>query len=347
MILEKSALLEDVEKVLKTHNKKIRHNYRLKLHTTPGDFWASNILEMDLVRDYINNFGDELTIKVVLPLGTYSYKLYPYRDNLEVSIERETISEFGGKDNVKIPVEIERFKALLIGDVPQPVKTGLVDTNEETNNHTMVEFELQLIERSLEPLRIKITQGIVRNVTYFNLIHGCLGGESFKTLVAGKPSIDAIDIVEFDNKELHKHIILPSNTRLASLATFVHTRMGGLYYNGLGQYLQRYRKKMFWFVYPIYDVERYEKHRVPKMHVYVVSKDRYPELDNTFRIENPDLIEVVCNASQQYLDDSGNTALNKGIGIRSAHSRDYMPNNSAKKVIKMTVPGPIAVRSSY
>ena len=156
---------------------------------------------MDLVRDYVNNFGDEITVKVVLPLGTYSYKLYPFRENLEVTIETETISDFGGKDNKKIPVEVERFKAVLIGDVPQPVKSGVSDTNEETANRTMVELEFQLLERSLEPLRIKVTQGIVRNVDYFDLIHGCLGGESFKTLVEGKPSIDGIDIVEFDNKE--------------------------------------------------------------------------------------------------------------------------------------------------
>lgn len=346
MEIEKSSMWEDVKKILDTYNKKIRHNYRIKLHTEKDDFWANNLLEMDLVRDYVNNYGDEITIKVVLPLGTYSYKLYPFRENLEVTIEMETISDFGGKDNKKIPVEIERFKAILIGDIPQPVKSGVADTNEETANRTMVEVEFQLLERSLEPLRIKVTQGIVRDVSYFDLIHGCLGGESFKTLVEGKPSIDGIDIVEFDNKEKHKHVIIPSNTRLVSLATYVQTRMGGLYYNGVGQYLQKFRKKKFWFVYPITDTERFEKHNVPKMHLYIVSKDRYPELDNTFRIENPDLLEVVCNSTQQYLDDAKNKVYDKGIGIRSAHSRDFMPSNADKKVIKMTPKGPVADRKS-
>ena len=32
------------------------------------------------------------------------------------------------------------------------------------------------------------------------------------------------------------------------------------------------------------------------MHLYIVSR-QIPELDNTFRIENPDILEVVCNTT--------------------------------------------------
>jgi hypothetical protein len=346
MIIDYNSLMDDVEKILKTIDKKIRHYHKGKIHTEKFDFYVTNITSIDLVRDYTANIGDVIMAKMMIPLGTYTYKLYPYRDNLEISIETETISELGGKDNKPVPVSVERYKAVLAGDFPKPAKNDTINTNEDTMNNTFIDIELQLIQRNVEPLRIKTTQGIMRDQTYFNAVHAILGGEASKTIIEGKPSIDALDVVPFDNKENQKYIVLPSNMLVTSLATMLQNRMGGLYYHGVGQYLQTFRKKKFWFVYPLYNTNRYTQHKVPKIHIYVVPQQRFPELDNTFRIENPDLLEIVCNDSQRYLDDANNNSLAFGTGIRAGHSSSYMTDGSSKKIVKMNPKGPMADRKS-
>lgn len=351
MEITKSPMWDDVKKVLEQRNKKIRFHYMAEIHTEKKDIMLPLVVEFDLVRDYLNNFADEFLINVRIPQGVYTFDIFPYRDNLEMTIHRETLSDLGGKDNLDIPKEKERFKAVWLQENPKPTSTESNATNQATlDANDFSEVKFQLLNRSLEGLRQKRIGGIIRDKKYEDIIRGVIGGESYKVIVDGKPSIEALDIVKPDNQEIHKHVIIPQNTPLTSLPTYLQERMGGVYNAGIGNYLQTFRKKMFWFIYPPYNYLRFNTD-VPKAIIYILPQTRFPSLDVTFRLD-PDgktdykIIHILSVSAKYYTDDSGNEELDVGVGFKMSDARKYMKPNAEKDgvLIDMTPKGPIQDR---
>src|SRR5690606_10321837 len=99
------------------------------------------------------------------------------------------------------------------------------------------------------------------------------------------PGIDAIDIVEPHNEEKIKHIIFPNNTPVLAVPTFMQERHTGVYTGGIGNYLQVYKGKRTWFVYPLFDITRFDE-PVEKVIFYSVPSQQYEGMDKTFRVDD-------------------------------------------------------------
>lgn len=340
--IEKTPLWADIRDVLATSNKPIKFEFRGMLHTEKEDYPVLKIYTIDLIRDYANNIGDVLHISFKMPLGEYMVHLYPFRTNLEFTIKRIQLQESDSNKEPDTPIIVERYKAVFLVD-ENPILTGSelerIDTA-SLNTVDIIDVKLQLLDRSLEPIRVKTVFGVYRNVTSEQMIHTLLAGESMKVQVDGKPAIDGIDIVEPDNKEVRKHVILPNGSLVIGIPTFMQEAMGGVYSSGIGNYLQKYNGKRLWFVYPLYNPMRFEKSKDDRAIVYAIPQDKFPNIDRTYKKDGK-IVSILATAAKRYQDSADIDYMNKGSGFRMADARAFM-----KKPVKLTDEGPKGKRAN-
>ena len=338
--LEKTALWADIRKVLTDPAKPVRFRYELILHTEKEDIPIMKLMNLDMVRDYANNIGEEIFCSLLMPLGDYVKRVYPFRNNLELTVKRKQTAEASNKVLTEIPPEITRYKAVFLPNENKNYKGNEFD---QIDKHTLdrmdiLTVKLQLLDRSLEPLRIKTTGGTFANISHKDLIHALLAGESAKVLVDGKPSVDGVDMVDPDNKEPKKHVVVPSGTLITGLPTLMQEKFNGVYTKGIGTFLQTYNKKKLWFIYPLCDYKRFDKESKPKIVFYMVPENRFSNVERSYR-ESGDVVHVVITGQKHYQDSGESDMMDGGNGFRMTEARSYM-----KKPVKMTPEGPESAR---
>lgn len=322
--LENTPLWLDVKPIIESKGKPVKFDYKGMLHTELEDIVIMKIIAIDTVRDYAKNIGDYVHIEFMMSLGDYVTKLYPHRANLEFSIKTITLKEVSDEKDESIATIIERYKAIFLPNENQTITASDLEQfdQESLNKSSTINVKFQLMDRSLEPLRIKTTSGVFRQVSQKTLLHNVLAGESNKVLVDGKPSIDGVDIVEPDNQQLLKHNVIKDGTLITSIPSYVQEHMGGIYNSGVGNYLQSYKSKKLWFVYPLFDSKRFESN-VDKVIIYAIPEERFPELDRTY-LQEGSVIKILANGSKQYSDTADTELMNKGNGFRMPDAKAFM-----------------------
>lgn len=339
--IEKTPLWADIRKIIQNSSKPTRYKYRAILHTEKDDIEFMQFVSLDIVRDYANNIGDHLHLTATMPLGDYILRMFPYKNNFEVTIRRDLLAEAGDQLDTKVPPELERYKGVFLVNENMNPKSGEFDQidKQTLDRMDLVTVQLQLLDRSLEPLRIKTVIGVYKDISQLGLIHSLLGGESSKVLVDGKVAIDGLDIVEPDNKETKKMLVIPNGTLVTGLTTFLHEQCNGIYTAGLGSYLQSYGKKRMWFVYPLFDIKRFDTDKRDKAIFYMVPQNRYTALERTYRKEDS-VIHIAATGGKSYQDDGETGQMDSGNGFRMSEARSFM-----KKPVNMTADGPTSARS--
>lgn len=337
--IEQTPLWADIRDIINSGKKKTKHELKGMFHTEKEDVPILKITSIDTVRDYAKNVGDHVQLEFRLPLGEYVYRLYPFRTNLEVTIKKIILEETGSSAQKNSKIVTERYKAIFIPGQNPSVNGGDLELHdiEALNKRDIVNVKLQLLDRSLETLRIKTISGAFKQVTPKQLLHNVIAGESAKILVDGKTAVDGIDIVEPNNLDVKQHIIIPQGTNITSIATYLQEKQGGLYSGGVGNYLQRYNGKKLWFVYPLFDVGRF-KNPVGKAIIYAIPKERLQGADRTFK-KDGSILHVLATSDKKYQDSADTDSMNFGNGFRMADARSYM-----KKPIEITKDGPKAKR---
>ena len=333
--IQETPLWLDVEDIFNKPEPIPTYNYQGQLHTVDQDIDAINITSIDIGRDYINNIGDEIIVKFHVYRGDYILDIYPKRHNLEFTIKRMLITNSEYPDTSK-GFEIERYKAVFLVDGnlnAQTSKEQVIDRH-TLNNQEPVEMVLQLLNRSLEPLRMKTVRGVFKDIKREDFIRSILAGETEKILIDGKPGLDSFNIVKPDNSELIKQLILPDNTPVLTVPTYLQERHTGVYATGIGNYFQTYDDQRTWFVYPLYNVERFRE-SVPKIIIYSIPEFQFSAVDRTFNIRDT-CVHVLGTGSKRYQDDGETEMMNSGVGFRQANADSMMD-----KPIDMQADGPV------
>ncbi len=338
--IEKSAIWLDIKAVIGSGKKSIKYEYRALLHNEKEDINIFKVKAIDIIRDYSTKINEIIQIEFDMLLGDYVRRLYPYRNNLELTIKKIELQEVAAKKENDTSIQTERYKAIFLpkeNPVANVSELESIDT-ETINKGGMVTVKLQLLNRSIEPIRIITTHGAFRTITQKQLLHSVMAGELVKVKVDGKPAIDGFDITEPNNTELRKHVIIPDGTLVSSLPTFLQEKSGGVYNAAIGTFLQRYNNKNIWFVYPLFNYKRFDTD-VVKAIFFSVPENRLPGIDRTFNVDGK-LINIIVTSKRKYQDSAGTNFMNKGVGFRMADANAYM-----KKPVIMTEEGSVSDRS--
>lgn len=330
---EKSAIWADVKKVMAGNGISSLSRKKATMHTKFTDFDVISIVTLDYIRAYTKNISDSIHITFNVSLGDYTYNIYPYRDNLELTITTSILESSSNK--TKPPATTERYKAIFL------VKENTVVTSSQLGGVTKadldlmgtVEVKLQLQNRSAEPLRIMTTSGIYQNEKVGNFLPGIIYNEATRVMIGGKPSIDGVDMAPNSNPKVIPNIILEQGTLLRKIPFILQEDIAGVFPTGIGSYIQTYKNKVIWFLYPLYDLTRFNS-ASNKMIIYAIPDGIYGGIDNTYII-NGNLLSVLATSTKRYTDHGEANLMERGVGFRMADAGAFMT-----KPIQMGKNGP-------
>ncbi len=134
--------------------------------------------------------------------------------------------------------------------------------------------------------------------------------ESATAKVDKARKVKGVDMVTASNKKARDHIIIPHGLPLVSLPEYIQKRCGGIYSAGLGYYLFN----DYWYIYPCFDVTRFNKAQ-KTLTVINVPSNRFPGIERTYRKDGNNLV-IIATGEVKFRDDSNTQQLNSGNGVR-------------------------------
>ena len=337
---EQSPVWTEVQDILKSTTPRFTYDVKGILHTAKEDVPVWELTSIETHRDYLNDIGEVKIVVFRVGLGDYINRVYPYRRNLEFTIKRLPYAMQDGSKAKDVKAVVVRYKGIFNPQNNPPVGASELETHSpsDLNLSDMVEVVLELVDRSLEPLRIRTTGGAWRKIKLGTLLQSLIGHESSNVLVDGKPAADGVDIVPPDNEEITNNVVIPHGTLLSSVPTYLQTKVRGVYGRGLGTFFQLYEGKRLWFIYPTHDTERFTQDG-KKIAFYSVPQEKLPQLDKSYWVDG-NLIKVAVTAQRRYSDTADLDYMNNGSGFRTPDANAFM-----KKPVKITEKGPRASRA--
>lgn len=348
-----SLLKQDIDEIIAPHKEEGYYGgftIEVKLHTVEKNLDSSNGLiftNLYVVRDYLENISDYIELQVSLHLGTFVYDVYNHLQNVEVSIITEKQLQKG-----KTPFKFsERYKAVYMLEKNTNVPNIATLSKEDLDQGLPIVLTLQLLDRSVETLRIKTTSGNFDNrinaknkdMSIKAFLKSIISQESKNILIENKPSLDNIHIEEPDNKEPLKSITLNSFTRIIDIPDLIQDKNIGVYNAGLGAYIQtfgldHYNFKKTFFVYSLYDANKYKKAEY-KISFYIPITSSIALSEITYKYDNK-LLRCVPYTVNKINSQKETKIMSEGSGFRMSNANSYM-----KKPVEITEEGPKFTRN--
>lgn len=331
MDIEELAVYEEIRDFFMVPTNKRAPSFKVRIAVANFDVITLTVRSVDIVRDYGNNIGDYIVVRLTLPFGSYYKLVHDYRDNIEALLYKNTGDEI---------VEF-RFKAVIL-NTDSTGSVGLTElySRDELDTMGMAELELQLVDPYVEIIRGTVTGGIFTKTTMKDMLVGVMGDKLKSVKVGNKPYLDLMEVVEPQNEKQYDHILVPDGTYTVDLPAIMQ-REYGVYNADIGTYFQRYDNRTTCFVYPLFNTKRFdESNGVRKLVVIVLPTTLYEFNENSYYVDG-DTVKVVVGESTVLVNDGEKQMMDTGIGFRAA-TADPM----TKKPVEVTEEGPKGKRSS-
>jgi len=330
--IEKTLLWNDISKILYHSNEQFTIDYDITVSTVDIDFKVSYLELLAVQSDYLKAIGDYTVLKFTMGLGSFIDSIYPYRDNIEVTIHKRY------KHDGKKVLIVSKYKAIIL-NYDKVLDGTIVDniSSDSIDSENTISLELQLLDRLLEVMKTIQVSGIYSDMTNTNMMLSLFDTESKELSIDGKKGLENITIVKGDNTTSHKHIVIPSALHLINLPTYLQNKNHGVYRGDIGTYITVHNKKRSCFIYPLYSFDGYGK-PVPKITIYSIPSNKFNLIESTWLVDGDNLSIVVGgNTVANNIGDSD--YMNNGVGFRMPDANAIM-----KKPVEMTENGPVAKR---
>lgn len=343
---ETSLLYPDIKDIIESHPDKYSGVFEVevKLHTELSDLTYTDGVILNniyILRDYINNISDYMEVQLTIPLGTFLYDVYGYLDNIEVTLITQK-QLYNGKMPHK---EKDRYKAIYLLEKNSYIPNLINYSKSDLNNRLPVILTLQLIDRSVETIRIKTTQGNFdkkinsnKDMSITGFLKSIISEQVNKILIENKQALDNIDIEKPDNEDELKAVTIPSNTRIVEIPELIQTKNIGVYNAGIGNYIQKFGVTPFkynktFYVYSLYSGKKYDKSEY-KIIFYSPVTSSTSLTDTTYKYKDK-VLKILPHNISKIADNKETMIMSYGSGIRYANVNSFM-----KKPVDMTDSGP-------
>lgn len=318
-ILE-SALAGDINKII-DKTTQARYYWTADIHNPNEKVSVLKVISIDAKCDYEENFTDEIVIKVLVPGGQYAYKLFPYLDNLELTLYKFDAysNNYEQLDGAK-SISNERYVATIINPPASSVEmnTRIKPTEAALDISSFVELKIQLINKAVDQMRMRTFGNNFRNNTGHEVVRSVLTSESRLIDVSSEYLPQGVDIIPIKNPVKRDHIIIPQGTRLVDVPDYVHRHCGGVYSTGMSYYYY----KGLWYVFPSYDTTRFDT-TAKTMSIINVPAKNMPGMEKTFIVEG-NHTTIIATGNTKVFNASEELILNKGNGVRFANADGFM-----------------------
>jgi len=280
--------------------------FRLTLHTVNLDIPIITIESIELLKNYNDNIGDYIVATFLMPMGDFMKDVYPYRDNLEITITR--LSQ-DGKDT-------RRYKFLLLNNLMDKNGTRYTSsTRDELNKLEQARVEGQCVDPIIEALRISPVDGTYNITTVEDLIKGLfIDTLDNKVKINGKPVEYTLTIDPPDNKHLYGHIEIPTGTYLIDLPVYLQETSYGVYNGGLGLYISWLDNRYNIHIYPLYKKIKFDGPKtISKLMVYSIPSVKFDYSEHTYLVDG-DIVKIYAGRSTRSIDTGENQLNDMGNG---------------------------------
>lgn len=315
-------IMEDINGILagtSNDGSSVYSEYEAIIHTTEEDISPYLFKLIETMSNYNKYVAEYIVVTLEILGGTFIKRIYPHRDHLEITIIRT---------NKYTPSvrEVNRYKAVLINNNKNVYGSDYsISTEEEINQKKMITAEFQLIDRVVESIRLVHADGIYSDMTLKDIIQAEFAEKFQNVCVEGEQEEIYIDIVEPNNTNEVKQLVIPTGINIFDFPSYLQNTIYGLYNAGLGTFFQRYKKHATLFVYPLFDIKRFDQVE-SKMMVYFTNSVKYDYTENTYQIDG-DILKVIAGSSLQSEDDAENTFINEGDGYVRVVPEQMMNRN--------------------
>lgn len=312
MDVSESSLWEEVRQLTADGPKPVHFTWGCQFILENETFEPTKLIKLSVTRQYTRQFADEIVLTVLIPQGTYAHKLFPNRDNFQVSLYKEPIEEVSTQEDLDRSIESRTFRGILLeqkSDLVEGEVSGTAD--QETSDLGGVrKYHIQLVDQAAEQLRLKAVGGIYRDMRTDTVLQGLLSWVSSDLGLDETSAVQGVDVVEGNNAQTRDHIIIPHGTRAPELADYVQEHCGGVYSAGMGHYLQN----GIWYVYPQYNLKRFDA-EPRNLTVFNVPRRRLPGIERTYLTDEQRVVILSTGQTAQN-DESERQQLSLGNGTR-------------------------------
>lgn len=334
MALQDTALFREIRAIAASEAKPVFSRWECIIHAGGKDVVPLFILDLDIERNYIENYCDALSIEVAVSHGSFNYDVVPNKSTLEVTLRRLAMSESQQPTlDTEYPAESYRYRATLYDNQSDMLASNspIVQDRQLADRGDFKNVKMQLLDPVIEKLRMQSVGGIFRKTTGINLVRALLGKYSKLAGAEAATRIQGVTIAAGWNTEIRDHIAVPHLTKLTLAPTLINTICGGLYAAGFGYYLQ----KQQWYLFAPYDVKGYAKSQ-RSLTILNVPANRMAMPERSYR-ETPTQVFVACTGEVKHQDVSEQDQLNRGNGVRFIDAKRIMEGFATVDGNKATV----------
>lgn len=320
MDIMNSILGLDIKNILEKASPKYEA-WLLQFHTPTEDVDIFKLISIDVVKDYENNFGDELIVNIIIPGGDWMFKLYPHLDHLQATLYKFSTTKNSTERLIPSKaIKATRYVASVIKPPAMAVEQNAKNeaTEKNLNITQLLSVDVQLIPATIDQLRMMTVGGVFRNTSCDELIKSMLTVHSKKVEVSSEMLPSGVNMIPVDNLQKREHFVIPQGTRVVDVPGYIHKKCGGVYSTGFSYYFQ----DNYWYVYPTYNTERFNSTEKIMTIINVPSK-RLPGNEKSFITEGNHTI-ILATGETKFTDVSEPQLLNMGNGLRFSDANKYM-----------------------
>lgn len=318
---------EEIKRITESGPKPVGYKYRLLINANGKTIEPFRLVNIDIIRDYFENYSDEIIAEFFIGAGTLHGDLIPNKDILTATLIKQQLKGISGEPDNNNPIQSFTYKASLIEGPSDQVQTATPDNLSKAGSDmgTPITVYLQLRERVVDALAKAFTGGIYYDEIPANVLRLMLGNESY--LAGG--DVRGVDLVPPSNTTPQKQLIIPQRVPVVDLPAYFQKHLGGVYSTGMGWYLQR----GLWYLYPLADLTRFNKpHK--SLTIINVAESKMPQIDRSYR-ETANQVIILCTGKVKSFDNSEATQINVGNGTRYTKAENvsgdfgsYLKNNT-------------------
>jgi hypothetical protein len=324
MEFEQSGLQLEVNAIMNQGAKPVQFqvNCHIIVNTTNTTITPLKVLNIDIERNYLDGYSDNIMLEVSLPSGLYSKQIYPYKNNIDVALVLTPMMETGDTVDTTDAPQSETYTATLL-DTGSPAmeQNGFnapSQYNMDLTGQTTVHF--QLVNKALDQMRMMDVGQVFRGATVDNAIKTLLTNASQTTTVNGQRTVQGVTMQKSANTQARTHIVIPHGVKLVDAAKYIQKYAGGVYNGGMGCYLQGNQ----WHVYSAMDTTRFNTSQ-NTLTIINLPKNKYTNVERTYRVAGGQLV-VLATGNVKFRDPSNAKQQNLGNGLRFSDATKFMGN---------------------
>lgn len=300
-----------------------------------GFFEPMALLNIDIVRKYLDRSGDHFNFVVSMPVGMWVQVILPSREHCRLHITRTKIAFAGGVEDDQENMQTWVVKPIFQVDGQTNLKHDVTSmlTRRELDLKAPFDLTFDAIEPALEKLRSLEIDGIWRQVTAMDVLKATVVKRSADIDIEGQPGIKGFAFEDRFNKDKREHVLLPQGAlKLTDLTNHLQEKCGGLYATGASSYLQ----DGIWTTFSPFNTENFDTAE-ESLTLIVVPGQIYADIESTYIIKEKRITALVAS-NFKVNDNQSISFLNEGDGVRFASAtklnQSFVETKNNKAVAK-------------